>query len=217
MRKKIVYPVCFIGVLLIMLFAYMYFLAAPSNVRISNVTSSGAIFSWHSKYPVPSRLICRGGDGSTHVVSDNGLTTMHYVEISDLVGSHYDCKIGNGLFLFDSIKLALYPLSEDLLFPAFLMGQVSCQDDSCFDDAHVFIQLDGYALMSVPVNESGNWSVDFSSTRRLSDLKQEQFIEGDTLDDIAIWVEAGKWGSSEIYTKPAIVNDVYPEVIYISK
>lgn len=195
---------------------YVFVFSKAENILISNLTNSSLTITWESKVPSYSIVQCFEKDGKDKAVfRQNSFKRIHYVEIGDLLEKNYTCKVGNILFRGEEVSFETMPVNEEFLLPAYISGSVECEKKSCFDDAIVFISIEGYSLMSTKTNEMGNWTVDLSSARNMNSLQTKQFIEGDTIPNVKIWANAGSKGQSEEYyfENEIIVNSIIKEEI----
>ena len=164
----------------------------PHNVILSNVTTNSITVTWTTEEKQLGSVvpILNNSDGKT-IVDKRGTSKMytHYVELKDLEpGTKYNFKIISGSDTYtdsngNEFNFSTANISTDTPVPKPIHGELEGSND---DDKIIYVfpkDKSTYPVSTVP-SSSGNWLIDLSAIRKISDKSIYQI--SDTTDLILI-------------------------------
>lgn len=150
----------------------------PQNILLSNVTTSSAVISWTTdSQTLGSVSLLEDGKEQTPVVDKRGNTKRytHYIELSSLEpNTTYDFLITSNTTKYSSqdntqFSFKTAPVSTDAPTPNPIVGSVSGVSG---DDVIIFATLKDKSSypVSATMPSGGNWIIDLSAQRKVSDM-----------------------------------------------
>ncbi|MDD3474705.1 MAG: fibronectin type III domain-containing protein [Candidatus Dojkabacteria bacterium] len=149
----------------------------PHDVVLTNLTTSSITVTWTTEEKQTGSVVpvLNGSDGST-VIDERGSSRMytHYVELDDLEpGTTYDFKIVSGSDTYtdtdgNEFSFTTANISTDTPVPQPIHGELENSSD---DDIVIYVfpkDKSTYPVSTVP-SSSGNWLIDLSALRKVSD------------------------------------------------
>ncbi len=238
MKKKYLILVLVLKILLILIGLGYSYLTQSRKIRITNVTSNSATVTWETIIPVNGTVsYCKVDEKSNTCLNDekivktNSNFNTHYLELENLDSEqNYKFKVKSGLYSLSFLNnfaenmtwstdtyFKTYSVIENPLVPSPVYGKVECENNEkdCFSNAIMFLKIKGYTPISTRVNDTGGWSLDLSATRNLESGEVAQF--NNKIPEVQIYVDAGKFGDSDIQSVEIDVNQGLIETIKIKK
>lgn len=168
----------------------------PKNIVLANLTTSSVVVTWTTEGRQRGSVVpvLNGSDQST-VIDERGNIRVytHYVELTSLEpGTKYDFKIISGSDTYTSdddteFSFTTANITTDTPVPKPVYGTLEDIND---EDAVVYISpkdKSTYPVATIP-SSSGNWLIDLSSLRKISD---KTFYEIPDSTDLIIIATSG--------------------------
>jgi hypothetical protein len=166
----------------------------PQNILISNVTTSSITITWTTdSQTLGSVSLLEDGKEQTPVVDKRGNTKRytHYVELSSLEpNTTYDFLITSNTTKYTSqdntqFSFKTAPVSTDAPTPNPVVGSVSGVSG---DDVIIFATLKDKSAypVSATMPSGGNWIIDLSAQRKISDMSLVLSSESTNLVLVAV-------------------------------
>ena len=166
----------------------------PQNILISNVTTSSITITWTTdSQTLGSVSLLEDGKEQTPVVDKRGNTKRytHYVELSSLEpNTTYDFLITSNTTKYASqdntqFSFKTAPVSTDAPTPNPVVGSVSGVSG---DDVIIFATLKDKSAypVSATMPSGGNWIIDLSAQRKISDMSLVLSSESTNLVLVAV-------------------------------
>ncbi len=165
----------------------------PNNIAIANLTTSSATITWTTEDKQTGAVVpVLNGKEQGTVTDKRGSSKKytHYVELTNLEpGTKYSFRIVSGSDIYTSSEgneflFSTANISTDTPVPKPIHGQIQGGNE----DTLVYVfpsDKSTYPVVSTP-SSNGNWLIDLSSLRRISDKSLYQVSDSTNLTIIAV-------------------------------